>query len=216
MMCRRVVIASALFALTIPAHAANQGMADQPERLLTNEGLVMLARAGYNERFLSELVHAKPYRFDTSVEGLVYLAKQGVSEKMVRLILAMQKSADSREAEHAAAEAAGEHEAPLHAEPAPAPAAARPGPSLPRAKMQPVRMRVVTQKMLVPENQAMQLGPNTTIIVEKRRLGADRYYAMPGAQQPLVSPIAVPKQNQKVAAAAVEMATPVTRVAAFH
>ncbi|MFN7922803.1 MAG: hypothetical protein U0Q16_22040 [Bryobacteraceae bacterium] len=65
---------------------------------LDNEGLVMLARAGYNERFLLELIRAKTSRFDTSVEGLVYFAKNGVSERVVRAILLQQREARDREA----------------------------------------------------------------------------------------------------------------------
>lgn len=213
MICRRDVMACALLCLTtLPLiGASGSGAAgDQPERLLTNEGLVMLARAGYNERFLMELVQSKPYRFDTSVEGLVYLAKQGVSEKMVRMIITMQRTAEASEADRAAAEAAA---AESEAAPVEAPTAARPGPSVPRGKPQPVRMRVVTQKMLVPESQSVVLGPNPTIVVEKRRLGADRYYAMPGAQPPVASNVVAPKRGQ---ASAGMQPMAVTQVAAFH
>ncbi|MCC6591522.1 MAG: hypothetical protein IT168_32850 [Bryobacterales bacterium] len=53
---------------------------------LTNQGLVQLAEAGYSEAFLLDLIQTRPTRFDTSVGGLVYLAKQGLSEKLLRTV----------------------------------------------------------------------------------------------------------------------------------
>jgi hypothetical protein len=82
---RGFLAVSSLLVLAGPASAANTPGVD---RLLNNEGLVVLARAGYNEKFLLELVQSQPGRFDTSVEGLVYLAKQGISEKIVRVVMA--------------------------------------------------------------------------------------------------------------------------------
>jgi hypothetical protein len=85
---RRLVL---LFAFIVSAQAADPG------KPLTNEGVVVLAHAGYNERFLVELMKYKECKFDTSVEGLVYLAKQGISEKLVKAILAAEKAAILRE-----------------------------------------------------------------------------------------------------------------------
>jgi hypothetical protein len=170
-----------LFGLALPLMAASSG--NGVEKMLTNEGLVVLARAGYNERFLVELIQAQPGRFDTSVEGLVYLAKQGISEKLVRVVMA----AERREADR------GEGE-----EPGKPPAAAR----------TPVRMKMMTQKVLVPVTATPPpLGPNPVIVVEKRVFG-DRYYALPGAQAPLVTPVATPRAPQSAPGAA--------QVAAFH
>lgn len=53
---------------------------------LTNQGLVQLAEAGYSEQFLLDLIKSRPARFDTSVEGLVFLARQGLSENLVRAV----------------------------------------------------------------------------------------------------------------------------------
>ncbi|MBM3740478.1 MAG: hypothetical protein FJW39_32410 [Acidobacteria bacterium] len=100
------------------------------KQYLNNEGLVLLARAGYGERFLAELVQTQPSRFDTSVEGLVFLAKNGVSERMVRMVLVAKKKVDeendwdgpSQKTAHAAAPA-----------------------------MKPVRVRAVKQTVLVPQ-----------------------------------------------------------------
>ncbi len=169
------------------------------ERNLNNEGLVVLARAGYNERFLVELIQSQPSRFDTSVEGLVYLAKQGISERIVRLVIAEQKAAERREAERAAGDYADEPSG--HAD---SQSAAR----------KPVRMKVVRQKVLVPvaarpQQQPAALGSNPMIVVEKRMFG-DRYYAMPGAQAPITTPVATPRAPQSMSAAAT------TQVAVFH
>jgi hypothetical protein len=53
---------------------------------MTNQGLVALAEAGFGEQFLLDLVKARPGKFDTSVEGLVFLAQRGLSERLVRAV----------------------------------------------------------------------------------------------------------------------------------
>jgi hypothetical protein len=67
------------------------------EEPLTNQGLVQLAEAGYSEEFLLDLIKSRPARFDTSVEGLVYLARQGLSEKLVRAVARLDKPAPAPE-----------------------------------------------------------------------------------------------------------------------
>jgi hypothetical protein len=192
----------AVLLMTVPALSAGAGMpAGQGaggDRMLNNEGLVVLARAGYNERFLAELIQSQPNRFDTSVEGLVYLAKQGISERIVRMVIAEQKAADRREAARAAGDYSDE---PAGFDDQPAQAARKP-----------VRMKVVKQKMLVPVSSSQQqqppLGSNPLIVVEKRVFG-DRYYAMPGAQAPITTPVATPRAPQTIPSAT-------THVVAFH
>jgi len=183
------------FALvTLSALGALSASAGGTDRLLSNEGLVVLARAGYNERFLAELIHAQPGRFDTSVEGLVYLAKQGISERIVRLVIAEQKAAERHEAESSTEPLFG---------PAPASAAA------PEPSRSPTRLKVVKQRLLVPAAAPQSsLGPNPVIVVEKRMFG-DRYYALPGAQAPVATPVDSPRAPHSIASSA-------TRVAAFH
>ncbi len=163
-------------------------------RALNNEGLVVLARAGYNERFLAELIQSQPNRFDTSVEGLVYLANQGISERIVRLVIAEQKALERRQAERKAADAGD--------------------PFMPAGETvkAPVRLKVVKQKVLVPAAHGAALtalGANPLVVVEKRMFG-DRYYAMPGAQAPMTTPVATPRSPQSMQAAAA------TRVASFQ
>ena len=55
---------------------------------LNNEGIVDLARAGFSEAFILDLVQYKRTKFDTSVEGLTFLAKKGLSERVIRAIVA--------------------------------------------------------------------------------------------------------------------------------
>lgn len=122
---------------------------------INNEGLVVLARAGYNEKFLLELIRTKDTKFDTSVEGLVYFAKQGLSERVVRAIL-------EREKQTRQLDAADEAETPA-------------APTL-----RPVRMKVVKQNVLVPDEKGAELSPRHVIVVESGK-GGNRYYAVPAA-----------------------------------
>jgi hypothetical protein len=125
-------------------------IAASAERVVTNEGLVVLARAGYNERFLIELIQSQPHRFDTSVVGLVYLAKQGISEKIVRAVIAGQKALERREND---------------GDPPPPP----PAPAF-------VRVKRMKREVLVPVSPPPQaLAAGSVIFVEEGVLG-DRFY----------------------------------------
>jgi hypothetical protein len=123
---------SAMRLFPLLALASSLLAAEWTKGLLNNEGLVLLARAGYGERFLADLVHSQPSSFDTSVEGLVFLAKNGISERMVRHVLAAKKRADE----------ADSSDTPL----TPLPAT-------------PVRLKARKQTVLVPESLA---GPGSS------------------------------------------------------
>ena len=58
-----------------------------PKNALTNEGLVTLAQVGYDEDFILDLMRQKNCRFDTSVEGLAYMATHGLTERIVKAAL---------------------------------------------------------------------------------------------------------------------------------
>ncbi len=190
---KRLIAVPSLLLLSLAGATAAAPPSHGADKMLNNEGLVILARAGYNERFLVELIQSQPGRFDTSVEGLVYLAQQGVSEKIVRLIIGEQRADERRQAERAAAGIDNDDPFQPAAEPV----------------KTPVRMKVVKQKVLAPASPLAQpLGPNPTIMVEKRMFG-DRYYAMPGTQAPIMTPVAAPRAPQARPATT-------TRVAAFH
>ena len=58
-------------------------MAHQP---LTNDSVITLAKAGFDELFILQLIRHSRTNFDTSVEGLVAMKKAGVSEELIRLM----------------------------------------------------------------------------------------------------------------------------------
>ena len=97
-----------------------------PRNALSNQGIVMLSAAGYDEDFLIDLIRLKQTRFDTTVEGLMLLANQGVSERVIRCMLANENKPASST---------------VNVPVATAPAA--------------VRMKVVRQMVLAPDVKAM-------------------------------------------------------------
>ena len=52
--------------------------------VLTNEGVIQLAKAGFDELFIIERIKTSRTRFDTSVEGLVALKQAALSEDLIR------------------------------------------------------------------------------------------------------------------------------------
>jgi hypothetical protein len=64
-------------------------LAHQP---LTNENIVTLAKAGFDELFILQLVRTSRTNFDISVEGLVGLKQAGVSEELIRSMAMPQPS----------------------------------------------------------------------------------------------------------------------------
>lgn len=118
--------------------------AEWGKSFLNNEGLVLLARAGYGEKFLTELVQSQPSKFDTSVEGLVFLAKNGMSERMVRCVIQAKKRSDEAED--------------MDAPPAPGAAGAA----------APMRLKAMKQTVLVPESMAGSKPGGQVILLDPR------------------------------------------------
>jgi hypothetical protein len=69
------------------ADNSNPGTPPALRSLLTNEGLVQLAEAGFTEDFIIDLMSLKQLRLDTSVEGLAFLARKGLSENVIRAVV---------------------------------------------------------------------------------------------------------------------------------
>ncbi|MCS7026369.1 MAG: hypothetical protein NZV14_16340 [Bryobacteraceae bacterium] len=71
-------------------NSANSPAAESPLRrnVLTNQGVVLLAQAGYTETFVIDIIHHKQTSFDVSAEGLAWLARNGLSERIVRAMVA--------------------------------------------------------------------------------------------------------------------------------
>ncbi len=131
--------------LVLLALAGSLCGAEWGKSFLNNEGLVLLARAGYGEKFLAELIQSQPSRFDTSVEGLVFLAKNGLSERMVRYILLAKKRADEAED--------------MDAPPASMPTA---------GAAAPMRLKAMKQTVLVPESMASSKPGGQIILLDPR------------------------------------------------
>ena len=79
---------SLLLLLSLPAAAQDFTVASLSRHTLTNDGVVTLAKAGFDELFIFErIVHSRT-RFDTTVEGMVALKQAGVSEDLIRVMAA--------------------------------------------------------------------------------------------------------------------------------
>jgi hypothetical protein len=110
----------------LPRYSVNVNGNKLPRNVLSNEGIVLLSDAGYDEDFLADLIVHKQTVFDTTVEGLAYLANHGISERVIRFMIANERKP------------AG----PIVTVEAPAATV--------------VRARVVQQKVLVPDTRAYQ------------------------------------------------------------
>lgn len=55
---------------------------------VTNGDIVTLARAGFNEEFIVDFISTSRTRFDVTVNGLAELARSGLSERLIRTMLA--------------------------------------------------------------------------------------------------------------------------------
>ena len=54
---------------------------------LTNHGVVTLAKAGFNEEFIIDTILSSRTQFDTSVDGLAELAREGITERLIRVMM---------------------------------------------------------------------------------------------------------------------------------
>jgi len=55
---------------------------------LTNQDVLTLAKAGFNEDFIVDTIAMSRTRFDTSVNGVAALAKEGLTERIIRSMMA--------------------------------------------------------------------------------------------------------------------------------
>ena len=67
-----------------------------PRHILTNNGLVVLARAGVGDGLLVDLVRNKRTFFDTSADALALLARHGLSENVLRAVVEKQEQVQLR------------------------------------------------------------------------------------------------------------------------
>src|SRR5579859_6388235 len=85
----KVVIA--LLAVAAPAAGQPAGVTRD---VLTNRAILTLASAGFSEEFILETIATSRTRFDVSIEGLAWLAKEGVNERIIRAMRNAQPSPD--------------------------------------------------------------------------------------------------------------------------
>ena len=76
----------ALIVSILPAAAQQFTLAQMERQPLTNENIVTLAKAGFDELFILQLIRNSRTNFDTSVEGLVALKQAGVSKDLIRFM----------------------------------------------------------------------------------------------------------------------------------
>jgi hypothetical protein len=85
-------ILCAVLLTTFSAAAQQFTVAEMAHQPLTNDSVVTLAKAGFDELFILQLIRHSRTNFDTSVEGLVAMKKAGVSEELIRLMAMPQAS----------------------------------------------------------------------------------------------------------------------------
>jgi hypothetical protein len=158
---RKLVLSFALLGTCL---AADPPKSAPPRNLLTNEGVLLLAEAGLGERFLLELIEQKTSKFDTSAEALAAMARQGLTENILRALVKKQDRAN------APGPSGSGGDAPVALEP------------------HLLRGKVVRQRMLVPDAAGGNVGIMTMAPVpvkptagpapaaEKRDPNADRWY----------------------------------------
>jgi hypothetical protein len=83
----RNFLVTATFLLGLAAAAGAQTGA-LLQNTLTNHDIVVLAQAGFNENFIADFISMSRTRFDTSVTGLAEMAKEGLTERLIRVMLA--------------------------------------------------------------------------------------------------------------------------------
>jgi hypothetical protein len=72
--------------LAIPSMGQQFTISTLERQPLTNGNIVTLAKAGFDELFILELIRSSRTSFDTSVPALVVLKESGVSEDLIRLM----------------------------------------------------------------------------------------------------------------------------------
>jgi hypothetical protein len=75
-----------LVALALPVAAQQYSIKKLGRQPLTNESIMTLAKAGFDELFILQLIRASRTDFDISVQGLVALKQGGISEDLIRMI----------------------------------------------------------------------------------------------------------------------------------
>lgn len=81
-----------LILLVIGITNAGIAAAQQRRDPLTNAAIVKLVRAGFKDKTVIAIIHSRPSRFDLEPERLIDLKRSGVSENVIRAMLARNDS----------------------------------------------------------------------------------------------------------------------------
>lgn len=90
------LLTSVLFAAVCVA--AEPESAALPRHVLTNDGVIVLARAGLGDSLLVDLIRHKRTQFDTSADALALLSRQGLSDSILRAVVEKQEQIELRPA----------------------------------------------------------------------------------------------------------------------
>lgn len=80
------VLLLALPIVSAPAVAQDYTVTTLSRHILTNEGVIALAKAGFDELFIIERIRTSRTKFDTTVPGLIAMKDAGVSEDLIRVM----------------------------------------------------------------------------------------------------------------------------------
>ncbi|HEY2015777.1 MAG TPA: hypothetical protein VGH38_19880 [Bryobacteraceae bacterium] len=85
-MMRLLRFSRALIVWSIAVSAGAQTVA-LTQNALTNKDVFTLAKAGFNENFIMDTIAMSRTQFDTSVNGLADMAKEGLTERLIRFMM---------------------------------------------------------------------------------------------------------------------------------
>ena len=87
----RVLFSVSLALILSPAALAQTS---QSQKTLTNASVVKLAKAGFKEKTIIQIINSRAPNFDLSPERMIELKRNGVSEKVIIAMLARQEGMD--------------------------------------------------------------------------------------------------------------------------
>jgi hypothetical protein len=79
-------VLAALLLIYLPAAAQEYTVTALSRHVLTNDNIITLAKAGFDELFIIERIRTSRTQFDTSVQGLVALKQAGLTEDLIRVM----------------------------------------------------------------------------------------------------------------------------------
>lgn len=84
---RTVTIAFALISVLVACHALGRPIYAQPRKALTNQDVVQMVKAGFDDQTVVKVIQANETQFDVSPEALLALKNTGVSQTVIQAML---------------------------------------------------------------------------------------------------------------------------------